>query len=128
MTDEEIKEKYMKLNTLKEEIDVNASLKDCIHNLTNEGLIELYNLYDITENNTLKKSKSAKINYLIKEIPGQFLDDFQFMMDEKDKEVIIKLYQNKQIEINNSILHFMRFGYVFITPSGKLILPIELKW
>ncbi len=128
MTYEEIKEKNLRLYTLKKEVDTAASLEECIHNLTNEGLIELYNLYDITEDNNLKKSKPAKMNYLIREIPGQFLDDFRFMMDKEAKETIVKLCQNKQTEINKSILHFMSFGFVFRTPCGKLIFPQELEW
>lgn len=49
MTVEELKEKYTKMCTLKEDIGKDASLKECISCLTTEGLIELYNFYDITE-------------------------------------------------------------------------------
>ena len=64
MTVEELKEKYTKMCTLKEEIDRCASLKECISCLSDEGLMELYNFYDITEDQSLKKTKAAKINYL----------------------------------------------------------------
>lgn len=89
MNFEKIKEKYTKLCTLKIETDTAVSLKDCIKNLTNEGLMELYNFYDLTEENILNKTNSGRINYLVHEIPSQFLDDFKFMMDEKDREVLI---------------------------------------
>lgn len=128
MTVEELKEKYIRLCTLKEELSRNASLKECISCLTDEGLIELYNFYDITEAKSLKKTKAAKINYLVKEIPSQFLDDFRFMMDDNDRNMIIKLYQNKQIKVPEFYIHLMRFGYVFLTPSGTVVFPQELQW
>ena len=128
MTVEELKEKYTKMSTLKEEIDRCASLKECISCLSDEGLMELYNFYDITEDQSLKKTKAAKINYLVKEIPSQFLDDFRFMMNEKDREIIINLCQNKQIESFDALIHLMEFGYVFLTPSGTVVFPQELQW
>ena len=128
MTLEEQTEKYKKMCTLKEELSRNASLKECISCLTDEGLIELYNFYDITENKSLKKTKSAKINYLVKEIPSQFLDDFKFMMDDNDRNMIVNLCQNKQIKVPEFFIHLMHFGYVFLSPSGTVIFPQELQW
>lgn len=125
---EKIKEKYTRLCTLKAEMDTDVHLRDCIKNLTNEGLMELYNFYDLTEENNLNKTNSGRINYLVREIPSQFLDDFAHMMDEKDRKIIIKLCQNKEVKINEIIVHFMTFGYVYITPSGKFIFPLGLKW
>ena len=77
---------------------------------------------------SLKKTKAAKINYLVKEIPDQFLDDFRFMMNEKDREIIINLCQNKQIKSFDALIHLMEFGYVFLTPSGTVVFPQELQW
>lgn len=128
MNFEERKEKYIRVCTLKTEVDSDSSLKECINSLTDEGLTELYNFYDLTEDNSLYKSKQGKRNYLVREIPGQFLDDFRFMMGKEDRKVIEKICQDESLKINEAIVHFMNFGYVYITPSGKLILPVELKW
>lgn len=128
MNFEEIKEKYIKACTLKSEVGSDASLKECINSLTDDGLTELYNFYDLTEDNSLYKSKQGKRNYLVREIPGQFLDDFKFMMGDEDRKTLVKICQNKSSKIDEAIVHFMSFAYVFITPSGKLILPVELKW
>lgn len=128
MNFEERKEKYIRVCTLKTEVDSDSSLKECINSLTDDGLNELYNFYDLTEDNSLYKSKQGKRNYLVREIPGQFLDDFKFMMDKDDRKVLVKICQNESPKINEAIVHLMSFGYVYITPSGKLILPVELKW
>lgn len=127
MNFEEIKEKYIKVCTLKVEVGSDASLKERINSLNDEGLIELYNFYDLTEDNSLYKSKQGKKNYLIREIPSQFLDDFSFMMNRDDRKILEKICQNESPKINAPIVHFMNFGYVYMTPNGKLILPVELK-
>lgn len=104
----------------------NYSLKECISKLPIEGLNELYKLYDVFELN--KKTKQAKINYLVREIPGQFLDDFRFMMDDNRRKKIIDRINKKEITTDYDIIHLLQFGYLFINENDKFIFPNELKW
>ena len=119
-----LKEKYFRLRRIANSND--DSLKKCLNNLTPEGLEELYNLYDVTGANM--KTKQSKINYLLKEIPSQFLDDFRFMMDDKERKLIYDIGDGKSFKIDHHIIHLFTFGFLFINKSDELVVPDELYW
>lgn len=121
---EELKEKYFKLRRI---TGLNTcSLKECISKLPPEGLNDLYELYDVSELNI--KTKQARINYLVREIPGQFLDDFRFMMDDNERKRLIDFLNGGAFTIEYDTIHLFRFGFLFINENDNFIFPDELEW
>lgn len=118
------KEKYIKLGKMDNE-DA-ALLKDCLKVLPTSSLNQLYDFYNVLEEE--KKTKQAKINYLYQEIPSQFLDDFMHMMSKSKKQKLVDIINNKKVEIDNDVINLIKFGYVYITPSGRLIVPDTLYY
>lgn len=127
MTEKEMMEKINLARVSKEWFHFDMS--DSLKLLTNEGLNELYDFYSSVDPRVTasKKTKLAKINYMVRELPGQFIDDLLHMMDEDDIELLKKIYNMEKIPISLEIYHFATFGYIYITPSGTVYMPETLK-
>ena len=120
----ELKEKYIKLRILKP--TQGEMLKECLEALPTDGLNELYEFYDVFKEK--KKTKGAKITYLKREIPSQFLDDFRFMMDDEERKKFIAICNRENIEIDSDIVHLLEYGFVYINSENQLIVPDELYY
>lgn len=136
LTEEQFNEKIM-LSTISVDENINElSIEECIKGLSKEGLEKLYSSYDISdcyEQNSYhskKNTKIAKIKYLIKEIPGQFIDYYRFMMPPQKRKILTALLNGKKVKIDYEILYLAEFGFVYfknINNEIKVVMPYELK-
>ena len=101
----------------------NGDLKEYLQLLSDEAFNKLYDFYNILHET--HKSKKDKTDYLLREIPSQFMDDYYNMMDNDDHQVIMEIYHGLDVEIDDFILHCLYFGYVFVNKDNKIIMPKE---
>lgn len=121
---EEIKQKNI---TLRKVINIDSkSLNECLRKLSVDGLNHLYKLYDVLNIN--KKTKQAKINYLVSEIQSQFIDEFRFMMDNDERMKFMSVCKNKNCALDFNIVDWLSFGFLFIDENNELIVPTEIYW
>lgn len=72
MSEEEVQ---AKLNLVRIDTEENElTLEECLKAMSKEGFENLYKFYDVFEEN--KKTKQAKMRYLVREIQSQFLTSF----------------------------------------------------
>lgn len=126
MEKEEIEKRLELLRINKEGYEL--SLKECVSSLSKEGLEKLYNLYYIDFLGERKNSKQAKVNYLVREIPSQFLDYMRYMINADTKDIIEKLCNKKDVDKNIGLVELAEYGFIYISKSGKVIIPLDLKY
>lgn len=101
------------------------TLEECLNAMSKEGFEKLYKFYDVFGEN--KKTKRAKINYLVREIPSQFFDDFSNMMSNESRKLIIKICNNEKVKLDSSVW-FAQMGYIYMNNNDELILPLDLYY
>lgn len=125
MTEEEVQAQLDLFRIDTQEKDL--TLKECLSVMSKEGFEKLYKFYDVFEEN--KKTKQAKMNYLKREIPSQFFDDFRHnMISNKEKELIIKICNNEKVKLDISILGLTQMGYIYINKNDEAILPLDIYY
>lgn len=127
MVDEELKNKNVSVCTLKSEVLCNASIKECLDNLSYENINTLYERYDCLESEPMYKSIQARKNYLYREIVGEFIYSYGWW-DIGQRKKIVKLYNQEQLDFDNDVIDFLYFGFIYITPSKKIVFPMELRF
>lgn len=118
---------YVKIDTDLVELD----LRECIKLLPDASLNKLYYSYDVesflSKRDIAKKPKNTKVNYLVREVPGQFIDYLQFMLDAKQKKTLKDLCNGREIKLHEGFISFAHFGFIYMNKNEEIILPLELK-
>ncbi len=135
LIEEQFKEK-VKLSTVTvDERKKEFSIEECLEALSFEGLEKLYSHYDMSSffdddhHHSKKVTRNQKIKYLFEEIPGQFIDYYSFMIDNKTKLKIKKICRGEEIKINEDIISLAYFGFIYFREKNneiEIILPYEL--
>lgn len=137
LTEEEINEKIRLATIITDEDKDDFTIEECLKFLPTESLEVLYSRYDISEqydyipHHSKKKTKSQKIKYIASEIPGQFLDDYRFMMNKSSQEKIKRLCQGKKLKIDYDIIDLAYFGFVYFREKNneiEIIFPYDLGY